>query len=206
MNWSDVYLFCFAVGVLWSLAALLLSGLHAGHTGSSATHGHVGHGHIGNGLSWMAEMINPSCAAIFLAWFGGIGYLLTRHSGLGLWIDLSLALVVGLLGAWLLAVFLRFLDSRERPLNVADYDMVGVLGRVSCTIRPDGIGEVIYVRDGGRKPVPARSDGKQIGRGEEVIVTRYEKGIAYVRTWDAMTQPPGVARPESLQKETEHVE
>ena len=213
MNWPEVYLFCFAVGVLWSLAALLLSGFHVGHTGSSvshghAGHGHVGHGHIGNGLSWMAEMVNPSCAAIFLAWFGGIGYLLTRHSGLSLWIDLSLAVVVGLLGAWLLAIFLRFLDSRERPLNLADYDMVGVLGHVSSTIRPDGVGELIYVRDGGRKPLPARSDErKQIERGEEVIVTRYEKGIAYVRTWDAMTQPPAeVARPESLQKETEHVE
>ena len=152
MYWPDVYLFCFAVVVLWSLAALLLSGFHVGHTGSSASHGHVSHGHIGNGLSWMAEMINPSCAAIFLTWFGGIGYLLTRHSGLGLWIDLSLAVAVGLLGAWLLAIFLRFLDSREQPLNTADYDMVGVLAHVSSTIRPDGVGEVIYVRDGGRKP------------------------------------------------------
>ena len=34
----------------------------------------------------------------------------------------------------------------------------------------------------------ARSDdGREIPRGAEVIVTRYEKGIAYVRTWDAMT-------------------
>ena len=62
MNWPDVYLFCFAVGVLWTLAALLLSGFHVGHTGSSVSHGHmghghVGHGHIGNGLSSMAEMV-----------------------------------------------------------------------------------------------------------------------------------------------------
>ncbi len=99
-------------------------------------------------------MINPSSAAIFLAWFGGVGYLLTRHSGLDFWIDLALAIAVGLCGAWLLAAFLRFLESREQPLDPADYEMAGVLGRVSSTIRPDGVGEVIYVRDGARKPFP----------------------------------------------------
>ena len=118
------------------------------------------------------------------------------------------ALLVGITGAWFFAAFLRFLQSREQPLNPADYEMVGVLGRVSSTIRADGVGELIYVRDGARRPLPARSeDGNQIGRNEEVIVTRYEKGIAYVRTWEAMTQSGGiVSSPESLQKETGNVE
>jgi membrane protein implicated in regulation of membrane protease activity len=153
-------------------------------------------------------MINPSCAAAFLAWFGGVGYLLTRHSGLSFWIDLFIAVALGLGGAWILAAFLRFLNSREKPLDPGDYEMIGVLGRVSSPIRPDGVGEVIYVRDGARKPVCARSDdGKQIGRGEEVIVTRYEKGIAYVRTWEAMTQPgTRASSPETLPKEIENVE
>ena len=86
--------------------------------------------------------------------------------------------------------------------------MVGVLGRVTSTIRPDGVGELVYVRDGARKPAAARSeDGTHIGRGEEVIVTRYEKGLAYVRTWEAMTQrTPMAARPEAFAKETEDVE
>ncbi len=202
MNWPDVYLLCFAIGALWSLASLLLGGFHLGHSGSAhAGHAHTARGH-GSG-SWLGSMINPSCAAVFLAWFGGIGYLLTRHSGLAFWANLVIAVAMGLGGAWILAAFLRFLQSREQPLDPADYDMIGVLGRVSCGIRPDGVGEIIYVREGARKPVPARSDDqKEIGRGEEVIVTRYEKGIAYVRTWDAMTQSAVVPRkPESLQKE-----
>jgi membrane protein implicated in regulation of membrane protease activity len=153
-------------------------------------------------------LINPSCAAAFLAWFGGVGYLLTRHTGLGFVINLFIALALGLGGAWILAAFLRFLNAREKPLDPADYEMIGVLGRVSSAIRPDGVGEVIYVRDGARKPVAARSDeGLQIGRGEEVVVTRYEKGIAYVRTWEAMTQPRShAASPETLPKEIENVE
>ncbi len=211
MRWPDIYLLCFAIGALWSLATLLLGGFHLGHSGS--THlGHAhGHVHVGktfsHDVSRLGSLINPSCAAVFLTWFGGIGYLLTRHSGLSFWVDLALALAVGLCGAWLLAAFLRFLQSREQPLDPADYEMTGVLGKVSSTIRPDGVGEVIYLRDGARKLVGARSDdGTKIGRGEEVIVTRYEKGIAYVRTWDAMTQSGQLTRPDSLQKETEHVE
>jgi membrane protein implicated in regulation of membrane protease activity len=176
MNWPNIYLLCFAVGSLWSVATLLLGGAHLGHS-----HAHS-HGPL-NGI------LNPSCAAVFLAWFGGVGYLLTRHAGLNFWLDLSIALAIGLTGAWILTLFLRFLASREQPLDPADYDMIGVLGRVSSPIRPGGIGEVIYQRDGARKPLCAKSEEDiSIARGEEVIVTRYEKGIAYVRTWEAMTQ------------------
>jgi membrane protein implicated in regulation of membrane protease activity len=153
-------------------------------------------------------MANPSCAAVFLTWFGGVGYLLTRHAGWSFWANLVVALALGLFGAWLLAAFLRFLQSREQPLNAADYEMVGTLGRVSSAIRPGGVGEVIYIRDGARRPLCVRSeDGREIQRDEEVIVTRFEKGIAYVRTWEAMTQPANVAqRPGTLQKETRNVQ
>lgn len=220
MNWTNIFLFCFAVGALWSLASLLLGGMHLGHSG----HGHIhlhGHGHgihahghahahaghSDGGPSWIGSMVNPSSAAVYLAWFGGVGYLLTRHSGLAFWLDLLIAVAVGLMGAWLLAAFLRFLQSRERPLDPADYEMTGVLGHVSSTIRSDGVGEMIFVRDGARVPVAARSEsGQEIPRGEEVVVTRYEKGIAFVRTWEAMTQQSEDVGSESLQKETKDVE
>jgi membrane protein implicated in regulation of membrane protease activity len=134
-------------------------------------------------------LINPSCAAVFLAWFGGVGYLLARHTGLGFWAALCIAAGVGLTGAWILASFLRFLTSRERPLDPADYEIVGVLGRVSVPIRSGGVGELIYVRDGTRRALCARAeDSQEIGRNEEVVVMRFEKGIAYVRTWDAVTR------------------
>lgn len=222
MNWTDLYLLCFVVGALWSLASLLLGGFHLGHSGTAHVgHGHMGHGHGGHGpakfgkgsssqsgnLSWLGAMANPSCIAVYLAWFGGVGYLLMRHTGLAFWLNLVIAIALGLFGAWVLAAFLRFLQAREQPLDPADYDMVGTLGRVSSVIRPNGVGEVIYLRDGARRPLCARSeDGIEIRRDEEVIVTRFEKGIAYVRTWEAMTQPTKVAEmPETLQKETNDV-
>ena len=65
--------------------------------------------------------------------------------------------------------------------------MAGIFVKVSSPIRCNGVGEIIYLRDGARKILPARSDtGCAIARGDEVIVTRYEKGIAYVRIWEEL--------------------
>lgn len=187
MSLNDVFLLCFAIGSLWALASLLLGGVHVGH--SNIHLGGHGRFHAGHGPARWTGMLNPSCLAVFLAWFGGLGYLLTRYSGLVLWLDLVISGAFGLVGMWILASFLRFLQSREKPLDPLDYEMEGVLGQVSSPIRSDGVGEVLYVREGARRCVPARSeDHTAIARGQEVIVTRYERGIAYVRTWEAMTQ------------------
>jgi membrane protein implicated in regulation of membrane protease activity len=199
MRPSDLFLLCFAIGTLWAIASLLLGGLHLGHV--HLGHVHLGHSHVGDahigkvqlskghaGHAKWAGMLNPSCVAVFLAWFGGLGYVLTRYSGLQLWLNLTLSIAFGAVGMWFLASFLQFLQSREKPLDPLDYEMEGVLGRVSSVIRGDGVGEILYVREGARRCVPARSeDHTAIERGQEVIVVRYERGIAYVRTWDAMT-------------------
>ncbi len=198
MNWPELFLICFGVGTLWAVVSLLLGGLHFGHFGHSH-HGHVhhhGHTHL---HGWSSSLLNPSCMAVFLAWFGGTAYLLSKYSGLLLWMNLALAAGFGLAGAWILAWFMRWLMKHERVMDSADYDMVGVLGRVSSTIRADGVGEVIYLHEGVRRLLSARSEtGEPISRGEEVIVTHFEKGIASVRTWEAMTQPAGGDRPKSI--------
>jgi hypothetical protein len=62
-----------------------------------------------------------------------------------------------------------------------------VLGRVSSGIRTAGTGEIIYSQEGVRRCCGARSEmGTAIAKGIEVVVTRYEKGIAYVRPWAEM--------------------
>ncbi len=66
--------------------------------------------------------------------------------------------------------------------------MVGVLGRLSMPIREGGTGELIYSQMGTRRVCGARSDdGSGMAKGTEVVVTRYEKGIAYVRLWSEMS-------------------
>jgi membrane protein implicated in regulation of membrane protease activity len=210
MNWSQLYLVCFGIGALWSLVATLMGGMHSSHSvhghGAHFGHGHVGHGHSHAGgssssgwASWIGVLLTPGAIAVFLAWFGGVGYILTRHSPFSHWLDLAIAILLGVVGAMLLGSFFKWLLSHEKPLDPADTEMIGMLGRVSCAIRPAGVGEMIFVRDGSRRAVPARSDdGREIPRDEEVVITRYEKGIAFVRTWAALTQPGAEsARPEN---------
>ena len=74
------------------------------------------------------------------------------------------------------------------PMDPADFEMVGVLGRLCVPIREGGTGELIYSQMGTRRVCGARSDdGGAMAKGTEVVVTRYEKGIAYVRLWSEMS-------------------
>ncbi|HKH98424.1 MAG TPA: hypothetical protein VJ999_04890 [Candidatus Sulfotelmatobacter sp.] len=132
---------------------------------------------------------NPPTMAAFLAWFGGTGYLLTRYSALWVGFELLLSVAVGLIGGGIVFVFLtKVLISTEENMDPADYEMVGVLGRLAVSIRKDGTGELIYSQAGTRRVCGARSeDGSAIEKGTEVVVTRYEKGIAYVRLWSEMS-------------------
>jgi hypothetical protein len=58
---------------------------------------------------------------------------------------------------------------------------------VTVPVRPGGTGEIVYSQAGTRRSAGARSEsGAAIPRDCEVVVTRYEKGIAFVRPWEEM--------------------
>jgi hypothetical protein len=135
------------------------------------------------------SLFNPPTIAAFLAWFGGTGYLLTRYSALRVGIELFLSIAVGLVGGAIVFLFLsKVLISEDENMDPADYDMVGVLGKLAVPIREGGTGELLYSQMGTRRVCGARSeDGSAIAKGAEVVVTRYEKGIAYVRLWSEMS-------------------
>jgi len=122
---------------------------------------------------------------------GGLptGYLLTRFSSIWVVSGLGASVLAGLVGGGIVFLFLsRVLISHEELMDPADYEMVGVLGRVSDSIREKGTGEIIYSQAGTRRACGARcEDGKAVTKGTEVVVTRYEKGIAYVRLWAEMS-------------------
>ncbi len=202
MTWSDFYLICFAVGFLLSAISFIAGGLqwhlhlpffpdgahvHVGH--APVGHGPGGHGpgaHAGNGPQ--VSPFNFMTLTAFLAWFGGTGFLISRYSSIWFGLGLLLSMGAGLLGATLVLLFLtRVLTSPEENMDAADYEMTGVLGRVSIPIREGGTGEIIYAQAGTRRTCGARSEaGSAIPKGAEVMVTRYDKGIAYVRLWEEM--------------------
>lgn len=164
-----------------------------------AMHGPAAHGAIhaqagahGSGArtarSSGVSPLDPASLAAFLAWFGGAGYLLTRFSTVWVGMGLIVSVISGVAGGGIIFLFLsRVLISGDENMDPADYEMVGVLGRLSCPIRAGGTGELLYSQMGTRRVCGARSDdGGAIAKGSEVVVTRYERGIAYVRLWSEM--------------------
>jgi hypothetical protein len=188
---DSFYLICFCVGLVLSLISVVggFGHLHVGHFHiGHAAHGHAANGgtHRGPGLS----AVNGLTITVFLCWFGGAGYLLHHSSIFGGALVLLIALISGVAGAALIwAVLFKLLLPRERVLTPEETEMAGVLAQVSDSIRDgNGIGEIIFSQAGGRRAAAARSeDGSAIERGAEVVVIRYDRGVAYVRRWEELT-------------------
>ena len=217
MTWQNFYLVCFVVGFAFSVLSFLGGGMrwhlpfkwHLPHGGAHAhagPHVHLGHasgaqGAAARGTSLQVSPFNFLTLTVFLAWFGGTGYLLTRYATVWFVLGLLVALLSGIGGAAIVFGFLRVLISSERPMDPADYEMVGVLGKVTSPIRAGGTGEIVYTQGGTRHAAGARSeDSSAIVKGCEVVVTRYEHGIAYVRRWEEMAgleESPPAARASS---------
>ncbi len=180
MTLPDFFLLCFVVGFALSALSFLVSGFHLPHL-------HIHSHSVGRG-SWKSGTgaINFGTATTFLAWFGGTGYLLERIWPASILAVFAGASASGLLGAALVFWFVVYVLARhEKNLDPADFDLCGVLGRVSCSVRVGGTGEMIFSQQGQRRAIPIRSEnGHTLPRGVEVVVMRYERGIAYVRPWE----------------------
>ena len=211
---AGIYLSLFAFGLLFSVASLVLGaahghlhlpgghhvghgghldqGTHAGHVDQGAHGAHGAHsGHAGetspphhSASATAPSPVNVSTVMIFLTWFGATGYIVRVYYGALPAFSLLLAALTGLLGAWLLYLFLaRVLWRGQTELDPANYHLIGALARVSSPIRAGGTGEIVYALDGKQRVDAARSaDGSPLPLGAEVVIARYECGIAYVES------------------------
>jgi membrane protein implicated in regulation of membrane protease activity len=156
---------------------------HFHGSGHGAAHG-GSHGGVRGGMhiSWL----NASTVLAFLAWFGGTGYMLTKYSHVHTFFVVAVATLAGLAAGWVVLRFLvKLVGPSDEPLREEDRRITGAIATVSMTIRENGTGEIIFPLGGGRRCSGARSeDGKAIEKGAEVVIERYEKGIAYVKRWD----------------------
>ena len=193
MSWEIFYLICFVVGFAFTAVSFLSGTLHLHLPGH--THVHWGHGaghHAGQGSGF--GLFNPMSLAVFLAWFGGTGYLLVHLRHIFVLAGLAISTLAGFAGAgFVIAVATKYFIAHESSLDPMDFDMIGVLGKVSGTIRRQGTGEIIFEQEGARKACAARSEAQEeMRRGEEVVVTRFEDGVAYVRRWSELAERAGV--------------
>ncbi len=217
MTWENFYLLCFLIGLGMSAVSLLLGSvhihlpyihLHGGFMHGGAphavpgvhVHAQVPHAHVSVPVGadenldirggYAVSPLNFSTLMAFLAWFGGAGYLLTHYSSVVGMLALLFSILAGLSGGAIVFWFMaKVLYSPDEDMDPADYDMVGALGRLTVGIRrAGGTGEIVYVQGGASKTAAARSEsGEAIEKGSEVVVTKYEKGIAYVRRWEELT-------------------
>lgn len=183
---ADFYLICFAIGFIFSVLSFALGIFHWHLPHGIHTHlMHPGHGGPNASHGTHFSLLNPAILSAFLAWFGATGYLLATRSRLWFGVGLMIAFAGGAAGAGIIYLFLsRVLFSQNENMDSSHYQMVGVLGRTSVQIREGGTGEIIYSQAGTRRTCGARSeDGSAIPRNSDVVVLRYENGIAYVRPW-----------------------
>lgn len=189
----------FLFGVMFTVASLLLGfadvgmdGLHAGDLGGHDVGHDIGHETDGDGV--FHSIFNLSALLAFITWFSGVGYLARNGLNLALWIAIILALAFGVAAAWVMTWLLfHVLKINSGEMNRADYEVKGLLARVSGTIRGSGVGEVMFVQQGARHALPARSvTGAPIGRDTEVVILRQERGIAIVQPMAELLDDPAV--------------
>lgn len=166
---TTIYVVCFLVGLGLSVVTFVLGadGIHmldeAHHDGMPA--------------------LNISAMTAFVAWFGGTGVVLQQTTSWNQPAIAGGAAAAGLIGGTVVNRFLRVLKSREKPLKATS--IVGLIARVTSPIRAEGTGEIVFSMNGTRQVSAARSEaGEAVEKGSEVVVVRYERGIAYVNTWD----------------------
>jgi len=170
-----------------------------GHGGGAAVHGHAadfGHGHGDAGAAQghsggarpevSASPLNLMTMMAFLTWFGGAGYILYTVFGVFLPLTLLLAVAAGALAGWLVFMFLvKVLLPGTAAGDLRAQSLVGTIARVSIHIPEGRVGEIVYTLEGARHSDGARSlDGRPLDRDKEVVIIRYERGIAYVEEWD----------------------
>jgi membrane protein implicated in regulation of membrane protease activity len=208
MLWSDFYLLCFIVGFSLSVLSFLAGAVHihlpfkmhlpfhgAGHGAHGGFHSHGGgvhsdgsastSSHSGAHVSWF----NASSAMAFLAWFGGIGYILaTRSRFIGV-IVLAFAIAGGLTASWMVFKFMvKLMNAESSHLKDEDYRHEGLVCTVTMPVRENGTGEIMYMQNGVRRSAGARScNGAALEKGAEVVIERYEDGVAYVHRWEEFT-------------------
>jgi len=222
MNWESFYLICFFFGLALSVVSLLSGVMHLhlpakwhlphGMHGVHGSHGvamkaggvHAHHGaHMAKGGGSEIPFFNFSGLTVFVCWFGGMGYLLTHYYKVWFILTFTGSVLTGIAGMALVFWFIvKVLLPHDVPLDPHDFEMVGVVGRLVTSIRENGTGEMVYLQAGTRRVIGARSeDSAAIARGSEVVVTRYEKGLAYVRAWQEFADEHGVTAADDVHKD-----
>jgi hypothetical protein len=194
---TTLFMICFFTG--FGLAVVsLVSGLDKvnvfdhilGHGHHFRLGGHHANHVVKGGRTMHVSPFNMAAITAFLACFGGAGMALLQLTHWMASVLFAAAVAFGLTGGSIVNRFIGALMKSERPAQSINWP--GVIAKVTIPIRAgDGTGEIVFLHDSTRQVSGARSDsGRAIDKGAEVVVTKYEKGIAYVCTWEELPAAP----------------
>jgi membrane protein implicated in regulation of membrane protease activity len=170
----------FLFGILFTLGALVLGVADIGGDAGVHDHSFGDHG--------FGSLFNLTSILAFVTWFGGVGYLVRNGLDWHWSIALVFALAGGLLAAYIVRWFLvTVLRAGGETLDPREFERVGVLARVTSSIRAGGVGEIVWEQHGSRMVTSARAATTDpIARGTEVLILRVERGIAVVEPFDGL--------------------
>lgn len=175
-----VYLICFCVGFGFALISALLSGVFSGGAEAHVGGGHDIHATAGDTVHF--PLLSPVTLSMFVASFGGSGYIYKNALALSTATHVSMAaltaVAIALVVAWVLWKIFQFTQGSSEA-NVAE--LIGVEAEVITAIPPEGLGEIAYNAKQARYSAPARTkDGKALGPHTPVKIIRILGGTYIV--------------------------
>src|SRR5687768_17067712 len=181
----NLFMFVFLFGLVFTTASLVL-GFAGGGGGDGQDFDFGGHDAAhGDTVAYDGpSVLNIPTIMAFLTWFGGAGYIFRQSMGWNGYVAGGLALISGVIGGGIMfGLLARVLwPMMSKPMTSADFSKPGTPARVVSSIREGGVGEIVYRKGGSRFTAGAKSaDGSAVAKGAEVVILRYEKGLAYVQ-------------------------
>jgi len=156
---------------------------HGVGEGHAITHGD--HGVSPKGHATEASPFNLTTITAFMAFFGGSGWVTYTSTGAGAAIALIVATVIGVAGGAVVFWFLvKVLMAGQKFMDPSESRIESTIAQVTIPMQGTSVGEIVFSRQGARRSEGARSaTGVPIARGTEVVIVRYEGGLAYVEPW-----------------------
>ena len=177
---DGIYLVCFFVGFGFALVSALLSGAFSGGAEAHVGAGHDLHATAGDSVHF--PLLSPVTLSMFVASFGGSGYIYKRVLGLDTAGHVALAALtavgLALAVAWL---FYKVFKLTQGSSEAQVADLVGLEAEIITAIPAEGMGEIAYVTKQTRFNAPARTaDGKSLGPHTTVKILRILGGTFIV--------------------------
>jgi membrane-bound ClpP family serine protease len=155
-----IYLVCFGVGLVFTLASAVLGHLFGGDAdgGDVGTGGHAEAGFEHAGMPGISAF-SPTTIASFITAAGGFGMIFSQFKATSpTYISAPLSVLGGTaVAAGVLAVFAKVFHSTQSSSESHVRSLIGQTANIITPIPENGVGEIAYVQAGTRYTAPARN-------------------------------------------------